>query len=326
MNSIIKENVIISAPDQGKKEIDIRNIDMKNQKDVINELERLKCLLMKWNIHADIKPPPLHIKIEDYGTRAEYQQAKDDYYKDYNDTCKGLNNNIKNLQGINTQLCMDEKKEEDDIKIKEGTFYNADEQEILDERAQAVADKKKEKRKEYNSNDYANHKGERKRKAELKKIKNRNALVKNLDPKMIYNGLSIKPLCPCGRLCDIHYLETIKEHSVNIKHKLFKSVLKLIHYRRQNKRLLPIIKKINKDYIEYKTVVREKIDGKSRTITNKPDREIVKLYTVYLRSFDENETHLPRESYIEKKDTSTEFYQDSLLICRWRKNYLTKNK
>jgi len=325
MNSII-ENVIISPPDQGKKEIDIRDIDMTSQKEVIQEIDRLKEVRMNWNKNK--KPPPDHIVFEDYGLKKikQYRAAKDKHYKDFDNTCDTVEENIKNLQGINTQLCIDEKKIEDDIKIKEGTFYNADEQQILDERAQAVADKKKEKRKEYNANDYANHKGERKRKADLKKIKNRIALVKNLDPKMIYNGLAIKPLCQCGRLCDVHYLETIKEHSVNIKHKLFKSVLKLIHYRRQNKRLLPIIKKINKDYIDYKSVIREKIDGKSRTITNKPDREIVKLYTAYIRDFDENKTHLPRESYIEKKDTSTEFYQDSILICRWGKNYLTKNK
>ena len=116
MNSIIKENVIISPPDQGKKETDIRNIDMKNQKDVINEIERLKCLLMKWNIHADIKPRPVHIKIEDYETRAEYQQAKDDYYKDYNDTCRDLNNNIKTYRVLTRNYVLMRRKKRTKLK------------------------------------------------------------------------------------------------------------------------------------------------------------------------------------------------------------------
>ena len=315
MNSIIKENVIISAPDQGKKEIDIRNVDMKNQKDVINELERLKCLLMKWNIHADTKPPPLHIKIEDYGTRPEYQQAKDDYYKDYNDTCRDLNNNIKNLQGINTKLCIDEKKEEDDIKIAEGNFYSADEQKIIDEQRQII----KDKRKEYNAKSYDKNKDKNKRKNNLKKIKQNKIAVAGIDPKMVRKGVAIKPLCQCGRLCNIHDMESMKEHSVNEKHLLFKSVIQLIHYKRKTKKLKRVIDKINNDYIKYKTV--ERVDGK--TITSKTDKNIIKLYKDYLRPFDENITHKQREAYIEKVEY-TEEYKDSVLELRDYNHYLTR--
>lgn len=315
MNSIIKENVIISAPDQGKKEIDIRNVDMKNQKDVINELERLKCLLMKWNIHADTKPPPLHIKIEDYGTRPEYQQAKDDYYKDYNDTCRDLNNNIKNLQGINTKLCIDEKKEEDEIKIAEGNFYTADEQKIIDEQRQII----KDKRKEYNAKSYDKNKEKNKRKNNLKKIKQNKIAVVGIDPKMVRKGVAIKPLCQCGRLCNIHDMESMKEHSVNEKHLLFKSVIQLIHYKRKTKKLKRVIDKINNDYIKYKTV--ERVDGK--TITNKTDKNIIKLYKDYLRPFDENITHKQREAYIERVEY-TEEYKDSVLELRDYNHYLTR--
>ena len=298
MNSIIKENVIISPPDQGKKETDIRNIDMKNQKDVINEIERLKCLLMKWNIHADIKPRPVHIKIEDYETRAEYQQAKDDYYKDYNDTCRDLNNNIKNLQGINTQLCFDEKKEEDEIKIAQGNFYTADEQKIIDEQRQIM----KDKRKEYNAKSYDKNKEKNKRKKNLKKIKQNKISVVGIDPKMVRKGVAIKPLCQCGRLCNVHDMESMKEHSVIEKHNLFKSVIKLIHYKRKTKKIKPVIDKINNDYNKFKTVERVEVEGKSITLTNKTDKDIIKLYKDYIRPFDENLTHKPREAYMEKVD------------------------
>ena len=319
MNSIIKENVIISPPDQGKKEIDIRNIDMKNQKDVINEIERLKCLLMKWNIHADIKPRPVHIKIEDYETRAEYQQAKDDYYKDYNDTCRDLNDNIKNLQGINTQLCFDEKKEEDEIKIAQGNFYTADEQKIIDEQRQIM----KDKRKEYNAKSYDKNKEKNKRKKNLKKIKQNKISVVGIDPKMVRKGVAIKPLCQCGRLCNVHDMESMKEHSVIEKHNLFKSVIKLIHYKRKTKKIKPVIDKINNDYNKFKTVERVEVEGKSITLTNKTDKDIIKLYKDYIRPFDENLTHKPREAYMEKVEY-TEEYKDSVLELRNYNHYLTR--
>ena len=319
MNSIIKENVIISPPDQGKKETDIRNIDMKNQKDVINEIERLKCLLMKWNIHADIKPRPVHIKIEDYETRAEYQQAKDDYYKDYNDTCRDLNNNIKNLQGINTQLCFDEKKEEDEIKIAQGNFYTADEQKIIDEQRQIM----KDKRKEYNAKSYDKNKEKNKRKKNLKKIKQNIISVVGIDPKMVRKGVAIKPLCQCGRLCNVHDMESMKEHSVIEKHNLFKSVIKLIHYKRKTKKIKPVIDKINNDYNKFKTVERVEVEGKSITLTNKTDKDIIKLYKDYIRPFDENLTHKPREAYMEKVEY-TEEYKDSVLELRNYNHYLTR--
>ena len=319
MNSIIKENVIISPPDQGKKETDIRNIDMKNQKDVINEIERLKCLLMKWNIHADIKPRPVHIKIEDYETRAEYQQAKDDYYKDYNDTCRDLNNNIKNLQGINTQLCFDEKKEEDEIKIAQGNFYTADEQKIIDEQRQIM----KDKRKEYNAKSYDKNKEKNKRKKNLKKIKQNKISVVGIDPKMVRKGVAIKPLCQCGRLCNVHDMESMKEHSVIEKHNLFKSVIKLIHYKRKTKKIKPVIDKINNDYNKFKTVERVEVEGKSITLTNKTDKDIIKLYKDYIRPFDENLTHKPREAYMEKVEY-TEEYKDSVLELRNYNHYLTR--
>tara|TARA_R110002110_G_scaffold90782_1_gene235982 strand:+ start:1022 stop:2005 length:984 start_codon:yes stop_codon:yes gene_type:complete len=322
MNSIIKENVIISPPDQGKKETDIRNVDMKNQKDVINEIERLKCLLMKWNIHADIKPRPVHIKIEDYETRAEYQQAKDDYYKDYNDTCRDLNDNIKNLQGINTQLCFDEKKEEDEIKIAQGNFYTADEQKIIDEKRQQ-RQIMKDKRQCYNAKSYDKNKEKNKRKKNLKKIKQNKISVVGIDPKMVRKGVAIKPLCQCGRLCNVHDMESMKEHSVIEKHNLFKSVIKLIHYKRKTKKIKPVIDKINNDYNKFKTVERVEVEGKSITLTNKTDKDIIKLYKDYIRPFDENLTHKPREAYMEKVEY-TEEYKDSVLELRNYNHYLTR--
>tara|TARA_R100000541_G_C1867076_1_gene80203 strand:- start:59 stop:772 length:714 start_codon:yes stop_codon:yes gene_type:complete len=231
------------------------------------------------------------------------------------DTCRDLNNNIKNLQGTNTQLCIDEKKEEDEIKIAQGNFYSADEQKIIDEQRQII----KDKRKEYNAKSYDKNKEKNKRKNNLKKIKQNKIAVAGIDPKMVRKGVAIKPLCQCGRLCNIHDMESMKEHSVNEKHLLFKSVIQFIHYKRKTKKLKRVIDKINNDYIKYKTV--ERVDGK--TITNKTDKNIIKLYKDIMRPCDENITHKQREAYIERVEY-TEEYKDSVLELRDYNHYLTR--
>ena len=149
-----------------------------------------------------------------------------------------------------------------------------------------------------------------------------------LDPKMIRGGKFIKPLCVCGRICDIRTVTSIGEHQSNPnieKHLLFKSIIKLIHYRRKNKKLKPIINKLNDDYIIYKKSARRDIDGVSTVMVNKKDKEIIKLYTDYLRPINENETHQPREPYIERVEY-TEDYKDAVFILRHEINYLTRSK
>ena len=327
-NVVIDNTETISPSLAAKREIEIRDINRENQGDVINELERLKGLLMKWNIHADPKPRPLHIDYDDYGPdrRKEYQQAKDDYYKDYMDNCKELNINIKNLQGINTQLCIDGKKEEDDIKIKEGTFYSADDQKVIDEQNE----KRRESKRIANAKQYDKNQQKIKDKNKIKNLQKKvNTLTDGIDANNINSHLIktrciIKPMCVCGKLCDVTKFETIKKHSKCQKHLLFKSIIKFIHFKRGGynggRKLKRVIKKLEADYLGYKKVVRLLVDGRSKTIIDKTDKDIIKLWNDSAHEIDENETHLPRESYIEKKDTSTDFYQDSLLICRWRKN------
>jgi len=328
----MSENVIIKneipPTDQGKREIDIKDINMENQKEISEEIDRLKKFTIKWNIHADPKPPPLHIKWEDYGSerRAEFQAAKDAYYRGYTKTCQDLINNLKKLREINTELCFNQKKEEDEIKIKEGTFYNAEEQEYLNQQIEERA----ESRKEANAKYYENNKEKLKKKAKVKKIKTNIKETAGLDPKMIRGDKFIKPLCLCGRLCDIRTIATIghggKGNSPNReKHLLFKSIIKLIHYRRKNKKLKPIIKKLNDDYIIYKKYGRDSEGGVSKVTINKKDKDIIKLYTDYLRPINENETHQPREPYIERVEY-TEDYKDAVFILRHEINYLTQSK
>jgi len=319
-NIVIDMSYTITHADQAKRDIDIEDIDRDNQAAVVNEFDRLKCFLIKWNIHADPKPPPLHIKFEDYGNerRNEYQEAKKQYYKNYMDTCKELNDNIKTLQGINTQLCIDEKKIEDDIKIKAGTFYSKEEQDYLKELAEQRANSRKDANQKY----YDKNKEKISKKKQIKKLKMKNKALTDItngvadkdinDKFMIRSTCIIKPKCCCGNACDITKNETIEKHSKGVKHLLFKSIIKLIHFKRQNKKIKSVINKINKDLIEYKKVVR--VGDKTRT--NKRNSEIVILYNDSCHPMNENEAHQPREPYIQKVDTTTADYKDAIFWVR----------
>mgnify|MGYP003673755040 CR=1 FL=1 len=319
------ENIIINAsyspPDQGKREIDVRDINMEKSEEIIEELDRLKTVRLKWNINADPKPPPLHIKWEDYGSerRKEYRAAKDAYYRDYTKTCQDLNDNIKKLGVINTELCFNQKKIEDEIKIKEGTFYNAEEREYLNKKIE----ERVEGRKETNAKYYDKNKDKITAKRKIKKLE---ATIQMLEeakdeniPHLVKSTTIIKPLCSCGRLCDVTKLITIKKHSNINKHKIFKSVIKLIHWRRTDKKIKPIIKKINNDYNIYKSSIR---DGK-RVRINKTDADIIKLYQDYIRPINEDETHQPREPYINKVEY-TKSYKNNVMMLRHTKpkNYV----
>tara|TARA_R100000541_G_scaffold6306_5_gene13806 strand:+ start:2117 stop:3082 length:966 start_codon:yes stop_codon:yes gene_type:complete len=318
--SIKCENVIISPPDQGKDEINIRNIDMKNLQEITDELDRLKTVRMKWNIHT---PPKPNINFDDYGNekRKEYQEAKDKFYLDYKTTCQDVNENIKNLQKINTDLCFEVKKEEDDIKIANGTFYSPDEIAHMNEEEKIRKDSRAEAQAKY----YENNKKKLKKKTKIKKYKKNIIENEGVDPKMLRDGVMIKPLCQCGKVCSVRDVVSIKDHSVNIKHKLFKSIIKLIHYKRKNKKLKPIIKKINNDYIRYKKVERKFDEEKTYTGVTKKDIDVIKLYKDMLNPFDENITHQPREAYINKVEY-TDDYKDNVFEIRLEKLFITSPK
>ena len=145
---------------------------------------------------------------------------------------------------------------------------------------------------------------------------------------MVRNGKIIKPLCLCGggkgfgALCNISTVKTIEEHSKRDKHLLFKSVIKLIHYRRRARKLKPIIDKINKDTANHKKSERiPKEDGGGTTVS-KTDKEIAHLWESYLRPIDENITHQPREPYINKVDYD-DYYKDEVMYMRLLINPLT---
>ena len=327
----VKENVVISQsdpiqPDQGN-EIEIRPINEDNHEEVIEECRRLVEVRMKYNIHTP--PKPDHIKWEDYGfeKKAEYKAAKDKHYKDYKTKCQTVERNIAHLHNLNTALCYKNKAVEDEIKIKNGTFYNADEKEELEQLHKEKAARRREVSNESSRVYYQKNKETVKIK---RKIKEHQTALKEIEKKKCKDaegflanrikGVVIKPLCLCGKTCDLIKFKSLRTHSNIEKHQLFKSIIALIHYKRRNgAKLKTIIDKLNSDYVDYKRVVREKRNGKSYTITNKTDKEIIQLYGDYLNPMDENETHQPRKSYIEKVEY-TNSYKNKVMYRTFMKH------
>ena len=130
-------------------------------------------------------------------------------------------------------------------------------------------------------------------------------------------------MCVCGKLCDVTKFETIKKHSKCQKHLLFKSIIKLIHYKRgPGRKLKRVIKKLEADYLGYKKVVRVLVDGKSKTNIDKTDKDIIKLWNDKAHEIDENKAYQPRKSYIDLnrnedgKFIPTDNYQSNLFLCR----------
>ena len=106
-NVVISNEPYISEPDQD--EDDIRPIDMKSQKEVREELERLRKLGGTYpNIHNI--PSPTHIIRAEYDDVKDYRAAKDKYFKAIRDKCQKLSGNLKKLHNLNTELCREAKK------------------------------------------------------------------------------------------------------------------------------------------------------------------------------------------------------------------------
>ena len=57
--------------------------------------------------------------------------------------------------------------------------------------------------------------------------------------------------------------------------------------------------------------------GKSVTLTNQTEKETIQYYNDLVEPIDENLTHQPRKSYIEKADTKTQKYKRNLSCLQW---------
>ena len=318
-NVVISKEPYIGTSDQDEN--DIRPIDMNSQEEVREELDRLRTLGGTYP-NIDNIPSPTHITRAEYPDVKDYKAAKDKYFKAIRDKSQKLSANIKKLHSINTELCREAKKKQDEEAIKNGTFYNADEMEYLRQRNDARAEQlRKASQKHYEKNKV---KIQTNRKKKLVEQALSGVDIDEFNSVLIKETKIIKPLCLCGRKCDVITQKDLIKHSKLTRHQLFKSVIKLIHYNRRNRKLKPVIDKINKQLKDYKRVIRTKCErtGKSMTITNKTEKETILYYTELVEPIDENLTHQPRPSYIEKADTSTRSYKKNLSCLEWLVNPL----
>jgi len=110
---LTEENVVISnEPYIGladQDEDDIRPIDMKSQKEVREELDRLRKLGGTYP-NKDNIPSPAHIIRTEYDDVKDYRAAKDKYFKTIRDKIIKLSGNLKKLHDLNTELCREAKK------------------------------------------------------------------------------------------------------------------------------------------------------------------------------------------------------------------------
>ena len=161
------------------------------------------------------------------------------------------------------------------------------------------------------------------RKSSARQYRNNEKKIKSITTqhnKHLVNGDSyvIRPLCPCGRCCDLVNLKNSIKHSKLTKHQLFKSIIQLVYYKRQGRKIKNVIDKINKQLIEFKKNVRIKNhQGKSVVVLNKRDKEILNLFNDMSGEIDEN-SYIVREPYINKvKYTSA--YLDNVLLLKKRR-------
>lgn len=298
-----------------------KNIDENNRNEVLLELDRLRKERLKYNI--DNIPRPSHIKREDFSEGFLYARAKDSYYESYIKQYKTLDDEVKRLQEISSELFYNEIKKE--INEKKETISLVQRQiQIQNEYDNIDNDEyKRISRQETNHKYYQKNKDKLIIKSLARQHRNNEKKIKSITNdynKHLINGDTdiIRPLCPCGRCCDLVNFKNSIKHSKITKHQLFKSIIRLIYYKRQDRKIKTVIDNINKQLIEFKKNVRViNHKGESVVVLNKRDKEILQLYNDMAGEIDENK-YIIREPYINKVKYNNQ-YQDKVLLLKKRR-------
>ena len=283
-----------------------REVDETDKESVMAEIERVRKYSTQHYGSLHNIPRP-NIVRGDYENTSQYVAAKTSYRENYIREARKLNKEIDRLEDIYTELCRASKQKQDEQAIADGTFYNADEIEYL----KIKGDERAAIRQTANSKYYEINKEKLKLKRDAKKGVKVKAKAANINPllaHLVKTKEIIKPMCVCGRRCEVVMKGGLMKHATSkVKHQLFKSVIKLIHYNRRNKKVKSVIDKINLQLEDYKKVVRIKRDDKSFTIINKTDKETIEYYNEQCEPIDENVTHPLRTAYIERVEYTDDY-------------------
>ena len=295
-------------------------VDESDRDSLVAEVARIRVLLDKYNIHEI--PSPKHISRCDYETRDEYKIAKALYFKTYKGEFNTLNDEMKRNENLITVLCRTKVEEDYKKQLAEGTVIHTPEEAEHIKLKQKLDGLEADRRSLANAHYYQKTKNIAFQKREIKALLKtqdvkKEAEASGVDVTHLTKGTNvIKPLCLCGKRCGVIKFADIKTHSKVKKHQLFKSVIEVIHYKRQFNNIKKVTTKINNHLADSRRVVRKKRDdGSSFTITKMTEKEIIEYYTD--QALPMNEVLVPplRTPYIERVNYS-DIYKNRILGLR----------
>ena len=279
-------------------------VDESDRDSLVAEVARIRVLLDKYNIHEI--PSPKHISRCDYETRDEYKIAKALYFKTYKSEFNTLNDEMKRNENLITVLCRTKVEEDYKKQLAEGTVIHTPEEAEHIKLKQKLDGLEADRRSLANAHYYQKTKNIAFQKREIKALLKtqdvkKEAEASGVDVTHLTKGTNvIKPLCLCGKRCGVIKFADIKTHSKVKKHQLFKSVIEVIHYKRQFNNIKKVTTKINNHLADSRRVVRKKRDdGSSFTITKMTEKEIIEYYTDQALPMNEDLVPPLRYSYIE---------------------------
>lgn len=316
-----KENVVIPSQHNPKvptnKDIYLSDINMESKEAVLNERDRIVNLMGEYNYFQTPRAP---FDYNDYGfeRKKQYIKDKEDWRLNYVKERGKLSEIARKLEQQITYLCRKQKAVEDKEAIKEGTFYNPDELAVIDEM-------KKEHRniqlQEASRKYYHKNKAKVTLKRNIKKKQEELAAMENKDVnKKLCNLYGVvKPFCLCGGPVNITAFKDIKKHSNLIKHQLFKSVIRLVHFKRKRLKLINAVNNVNFLLEDAKRKEAVKYDvGEWGTKTRRTNKENIEYFNAMSDPYDESVRPKIRKPTQEKKKY-TKSYRNKIEDLRYGK-------
>tara|TARA_R110002012_G_scaffold71548_1_gene183400 strand:+ start:3176 stop:4126 length:951 start_codon:yes stop_codon:yes gene_type:complete len=298
-------------------EYEMRDIDMNSKDAVKNERARITKLMDGYKYFETPRAP---VDVEDYRTensfdRDGYKKAKDDWREKYIKDREKLAEVARKLDQQNTYLCQESKKKEDEEAIKNGTFYNADELEVLNERQ----DRRNEQMAEASKKYYHKNKKKITLKRNIKKQQLELATMENkeVNKKLVKVSGVVKPLCLCGGPVNITVCKDIKKHSTLIKHQLFKSIIRLVHYKRKGLKLSNAVKYVNFVLEDAKRVEAvQHDDGSWSTTIRRNNKDNILYFNDQCVPYDESVAPMVRRPTHNKKDYTADYKLNIAILSR----------
>jgi len=282
------------------------DIDMNCKVAVIKERERIVKIMSGYS-YFETPRAPFDMKDYGYERKAEYIKDKADWRANYIRERDKIYEAARILEQRVTALCREEKKEEDDEAIANGTFYNADELAVLDERTKS---KRQDQLGAASKKYYHKNKAKVTLRRNIKKQQEELAAMENKDvnKKLIKLSGIIKPACLCGGPVNITVFKDVKKHSNLIKHQLFKSIIRLVHYKRKRLKLINAVNYVNFLLEDGKRTEAVKHDvGQWGSKIKRNNNDTINYFNDMCEPYDESERPIVRKPKQNKKQYTKDY-------------------